>query len=398
MFFTAGDLGLLTKGTAFFSMFASGLLRCLLLIVLVFSGGIQARAVEFSGSYKNLLFQTRDSLETRLTTDLNRLRLVAEDSGNNFSWYMAYDQELLYGDLIASRDFSAIANIPEPTYIDASARISSGRRHDWQHSLYRGWLQFEYKKLQLTIGRQRIAWGSGRLWNPTDRFNPIDPTSLEPEEKLGVDSLFVEYEFSGFGAVQLVVAPGSSARNVSRKLALRLQDTIGETDYALMLGLIGRERVFSGDATTNLWNGGLRVELMHARPRGRRGSYTQATFGYDYTLTSNIFPAGLYLMAEYFFNGSPELHRQPSNIDRLNSRVRHQLALSAGYDLTALWRLDGLYIQDLSRGGYFFSPRLTWSASENIDLSLFLFLFSGNTRSEFGQRKNLYALQAEVYF
>ncbi len=371
--------------------------RCLLAVALMFCGGAQAWGIDLSGSYKNLLFQTRDSLDTALTTDLNRLRLVAEDSGGHFSWHVAYDHELLYGDLIASPDFRAIANIPEPTYVDAQARVSDGGRHDWQHSLYRGWIRFKYRRLQLTIGRQRIAWGSGRLWNPTDRFNPIDPTALEPEEKLGVDSLYAEYGFSEFGAVQLVAAPGRFSRRVSRKLALRLRDTIGETDYALMLGLIGRERIFGADVTTNLWDGGLRLEVMHARPRGGT-SYTQAIFGYDYTLTSDIFPAGLYLLAEYFFNGAPELSLQPSNIDRLNSRVRHQLGLSAGYDLTPLWRLDGLYIQDLSKGSRFFSPKLTWSAMENVDISLFAFLFSGNTTSEFGLRKNLYALQAEVYF
>jgi len=78
--------------------------------------------------------------------------------------------------------------------------------------------------------------------------------------------------------------------------------------------------------------------------------------------------------------------------------VCHQLGLSAGYDLTPLWRLDGLYIQDLSRGGRFFSPRLTWSAREDLDITLFAFLFSGNAVSEFGLRRNLYALQAEFYF
>ncbi len=356
-----------------------------------------AQAIELSGNYKNLFFHTKDSLQVPLNTDLNRLRLVAENTGTHLSWHLAYDHELLYGDLIASPDYQALANIPERTWLDAQARLSSGQRHDWQHDLYRGWLKLEYHLFQVTAGRQRIAWGSGRMWNPTDRFNPVDPTALEPTEKLGVDSLFGEYEFSDFGAVQLVMAPGRASRNVSRKLALRLRDTVSEVDYAMMLGLIGRERVFGIDATTNLWDGGIRLEAMHARVKGG-ASYTQAVFGYDYTLTSNLFPAGLYLLAEYFFNGSPEQRRIASNMDRLNSRVRHQLGLSAGYDLTPLWRLEGIYIQDLSKGSRFFSPSLTWSVEENVDISLFAFLFSGGSTSEFGLRSNLYALQIEVYF
>ncbi len=36
--------------------------------------------------------------------------------------------------------------------------------------LYMDW---NYNKLELTLGRQRIAWGTSWTWNPTDIFNPL---------------------------------------------------------------------------------------------------------------------------------------------------------------------------------------------------------------------------------
>jgi len=371
------------------------------LLVLFWQGHLDAAepavSSTFGGSYKNLLFHSTDTAGTSLTTDLNRLRLTWDGSASVLSWYAAYDHELLYGELVSSPDFTAVANLPEPTWLDAKSRISDGSRHDWPHRLYRGWLRLDAGNVQLTAGRQRIAWGTGRIWNPADRFNPVDPTALEPSEKTGVDSLFAEYRYSGFGAVQFVAAPGKASHNVSHKLAVRIRDTIGETDVSMTVGKIGVERVLGGDVAANVADGTFRVEAMQAWPKGGK-AYAQASIGYDYTLSNDAFPEGLYLLVEYFYNGAPGAAPVLAPVDRLYSLARHAAAFSAGYDITPLWRLDGTVIWDASDNSRFFLPNLTWSASENLDISLFALLFGGKQVSEFGRRNNLYALQAEIYF
>jgi len=115
-------------------------------------------------------------------------------------------------------------------------------------------------------------------------------------------------------------------------------------------------------------------------------------------LSNDVFPDGLYLLAEYFYNGAPGTAPVLAPVDRLYSLARHAIALSAGYDITPLWRLAGTVIWDASDNSQFFLPSLSWSAAENIDVSLFALLFDGKQESEFGRRENLYALQAEVYF
>ena len=357
----------------------------------------QSVSSTFGGSYKNLLFHSKDTTGTSLTTDLNRLRLTWDGSLSLLSWYAAYDHELRYGDLISSPDYQAVANLPEPTWIDAMDRISDGGRHDWRHSLHRGWLRLDAGNVQLTVGRQRIAWGTGRIWNPTDRFNPVDPTALEPDEKTGVDSLFAEYRYSGFGAVQFVSAPGKASHDVSRKLAFRVRDTFGETDVSMTAGKIGVERVLGGDVAANIFDGTFRVEAMQAWPKGGK-AYAQASVGYDYTLSNDVFPDGLYLLAEYFYNGAPGTAPNLEPVDRLYSLARHAVGLSAGYDITPLWRVDGTVIWDANDNSRFFLPSLNWSAAENLDIILFALLFDGKQASEFGRRNNLYALQLELFF
>lgn len=374
-----------------------------MLIVCMLMASLHARAEEPSlesslgGSYKNLLFHSKDTSATTLTSDLNRLRLAWEGVASTLSWYAAYDHELLYGELVSSPDFTTVANLPEPTWLDEKGRISDGSRYDWTHRLYRAWLRYNDEHIELKAGRQRIAWGTGRIWNPTDRFNPVDPTALEPSEKTGVDALFSEYRYSGFGALQLVAAPGQASHFVSRKFALRWRDTFGESDVSLTAGRVGVETVLGGDVAANIADGTLRLEAMQAWPRGGN-RFAQVSAGYDYTLTNDAFPDGLYLLIEYFYNGAPGAAPSLAPVDRLYSLARHSVGVSAGYDLTPLWRLDGTVIWDASDNSRFFLPNLTWSASENIDISAFALLFGGDAASEFGRRENLYALQAEVYF
>jgi len=352
-------------------------------------------AVEFSGRYTNLLFNTRDSLQQNRTTDLNRLRLAMDGDVGPVRFHLAYDHELLWGGLVADPVVAAALARPEPTWIDASAAISQRTHLNWRHTLYRGWLEYEYGPVQLKLGRQRIAWGSGRIWNPTDRFNPVQPTALEPEQKLGVDAGMLVWNYGGNGSVTAVAAPARPSSRTARKLALRWQDTFGEFDVALMGGRINNENMFGLDITGNLGDAGVRLEWMQAR-NPRQGDYGQLSTGIDYTWRHAWFPNGLYMAIEYFYNGAAGAVRQMQ--DRLNGRVRHLIGGMLGYDLTPLWRFDLLLIADPQQGGAFISPSLKWSALENVDIQGFVQLPQGAGGSEFATLESLYALRVDWYF
>ncbi len=352
-------------------------------------------ALEFSGQYTNLLFETHDSLKQNRTTDLNRLRLEVDDDYGHVRFHLAYDHELLWGGLVADPVLAAVLRQPDPTWLDASATISRRMHFNWRHDLYRGWVEYEAGQMRVKLGRQRIAWGSGRIWNPTDRFNPVQPTALEPDQKLGVDAGRIEWNYAGNGSLIAVAAPARPSSRTSRKLALRWQDTFGEFDLALMAGRINNENMFGVDITGNMGDAGVRLEWMQAR-NPLDGGYGQLSVGIDYTLHHPWFSNGLYMALEYFYNGvagSPRFKQ-----DRLNSRSNHLLGSMLGYDLTPLWRIDLLLIADLQQSGWFIAPSITWSVDENMDLSFFAQLPQGGGSSEFAVFEPLYAVRADWYF
>jgi len=355
----------------------------------------RASALEFSGQYTNLLFETRDSLKHDRTTDLNRLRLEMDSDYGNFRFHLAYDHEVLWGGLVADPVVAAALHQPDPTWINASAPIVQRSHINWRHTLYRGWVEYDAASINLKLGRQRIAWGSGRIWNPTDRFNPVQPTALEPEQKLGVDALRASWNYAGNGSLIAVAAPARPSTRTSRKLALRWQDTFGEFDVALMGGRIRNENIFGLDVTGNLGDAGIRLEWMQAR-NPLEGRYGQLSAGIDYTWHNAWFSNGLYTALEYFYNGAAGFTRIRQ--DRLNSRSKHLLGGMLGYDLTPLWRIDLLLIADLHQSGWFIAPSITWSARENVDISFFAQFPQGNGASEFAEFEPLYAVRADWYF
>jgi len=379
--------------------------RCLLVSVSCLCAATPATALEtglpgeFSGSYRNLLFAGDNPAGHVVQTDLNRLRLEwtppVLDASGRLNAHLAYDNEFTAGGLVSTPVYQAATRIPEATWLDAEQTVLRRGRMFWRHRLYRGWVNWDNGDVQVKLGRQRIAWGSGRMWNPTDRFNPVDPTALEGDQKIGVDSALGEWRYRPSGAVQLVAAPGRGAHAVSRKTAMRVRDTFGEADISLLAGRMGSEQVAGADFAANVLDGGLHGEMLRARPSGA-SAYTQLSAGYEYTVLNAAFPEGLYLLGEYFFNGAAG--RVNGANERLNSTVKHLAGLSAGYDLTPLLRLEASTILDVVKGSSFVAPKLTCSLARNLELSVFGYIFAGPAGSEFGARTNLYVAQFDAYF
>jgi len=373
----------------------SGRLALLLIALLAMANA--AGAAGISGHYRNLVLQTTDSRGLATLTDLNRLRLSLAGSKGGLAWEVAYDNEWLTGGLLRDPAYRAVLLAPAPTYADLEANVHTGPSDLWRSRLYRGWVRYSTGAWQLTAGRQRLAWGSGRVWNPTDRFNPVLPTAIEPDQKLGVDAVSGTWRYSAFGSWQAVIAPGRTSRGVARKTALRWRDTVGTTDVALMAGDMGVERLAGLDVTGNLGEGAYRIEAVFSHP-DRGHNYAQVVAGYDYTVVNAWFPRGLYLGAEYFYDGlrAPLLPRLYN--DRWVARTASQFALLAGYDIADLWRLDLALLVDPIHQGLFAMPQLTWSLSDNVTLLAMAQWSHSRVGGEYAGLPAVYVLRLDWYW
>lgn len=127
-----------------------------------------------SGYYKNMLLRSETLAGERYTVDLNRLRLELKGQlAPVVSFDVQYDNEVLLGSYLRTTQFQLQKDQPPPQYWSAQANYVDRPGLYGVHSLYRAQLQFSFGDTDLRIGRQRIAWGTGRFWSPLDLLNPF---------------------------------------------------------------------------------------------------------------------------------------------------------------------------------------------------------------------------------
>lgn len=345
---------------------------------------------------RNITFRSEDPSGNPFAANLARARVEWQAGGERVHGHVAYDHEGLIGEILKQPAFAAGADAPEPTYFDGDALLRNDRRLWWRHRLYRAWVRADFADTQIVVGRQRVAWGSGRLWNPSDRFNPVAPTAFEQDEKVGVDAVRAQHRRGEHGGVEALWAPAAPARGVRRKLALRWFDTMAQSDYALALGRFADDTIIAGDLAANWREGTVRAQTVFANA-APDDDYAQATVGYDRTFAPALLPAGLYVAAEFFYNGAADVGAR-SGSDKLETRARRLFGVSLGYDLTPRWRVAGVGLYDFDGGGVFVAPTLTWSPLANTTLTFATQQAQGAADSEFGARPDQYFVMIEQVF
>ncbi len=365
--------------------------------------------------------------DERVMTSITRLRIRAEGRADeHWSANISADGELWAGDLDSfesefGREFRA------NSFMDASGEV--GESPSFHYSLYRAHINFESQYFEAVIGRQRIPWGVGRLWNPIDRFNAIRPLATEPDQSPGVDAVDARILFSGFSQLELVFAPKSHAGD--HDYAARLQGVLADVDYGLVVGVFDKATTAGLDLASNLGDAAGRLEIVYTHPTreiwpvraggpSRLEDFWQIVLSVDYNVD---WGSGLYLLAEHLYNGnalgfgsgkagtllplfertnSPPYYEAVSANRFGGSQVitfSSQLTgLQAGYQITPELGVNGLIIYDWEGESAVFFPSLTYNPLAWLDLTLGLQAGVGQDASEYGGVPVTAYLLVDAYF
>ena len=125
------------------------------------------------------------------------------------------------------------------------------------HTLDRLYLSILADRFTLTMGRQRIAWGTARFISAVDLFNPFDPTAIDKEEKLGVDAAVADIPLGAFSGLTLVFAPDLLASEIS--YAARIYANLLDYDLALTAGRFVDRYAVGFDFAGQVWD----LSLIH---------------------------------------------------------------------------------------------------------------------------------------
>jgi hypothetical protein len=375
-------------------LFSIALLFCLL-VDNSFAASDDTR-LSVEGHYKNLFYASESLSGDNFYADLNRLRLDMKISfPGKTSLRLVLDNEAIFGTVLDTPEFE-LFKTTRLTFYDLDAIFTDNPDFWARTTVYRIYFDIKSGKTHLTIGRQRVAWGSGRLWNPTDVFNPVSPFEIERDEKTGIDGIRFDYYINPLSSITFVYSPEREGRE---NLALRARTNYKGYDLSLLLGALSDRTVVGFDFAGNLGNASLRGEATYEDLRdgivltGQEEDFLRAVLSLDYT-----FPSTFYVLVEYLYNGGNlgEVLLQAVPQREIITRNENFIALGIGYDVTPLLRADGVAIVDIDGGGVFFNPSIKYNVHENTDWELGAQLFSGD--GEYEGFPQLFYTSIKIYF
>lgn len=372
-----------------------------ILAVMVLVPGFSAfgqTSTSIHGYAKNLAIRSSSLLSGEaFILDVSRFRAKGKVlGGSRFNAEAWLDTEVLLGRFVSSDEYNLAETYSRPSLLDLDWEVASGESYTVRQNLFRAFATVYFGQSLLTIGRQRIAWGSGFAWNPTDIINPFNPGAIELGERTGVDAAYLSVQAGTASRLELVVAAGG--REWSRTIfASRYGTNFREYDVALMAALMDDAWVAGGDFAGYIGGAGLRGELAFTRHAAGRGTI-RAVLNADYSFSN-----GLYSLAEVHYNGPGSQSKANYDVEALLqgdtfSLAQRYAALSVARGFSPLVGGALYALANLDDGSALVGPSLTASLADNVDMAASTYFFVGKSDTEYGGQHHVFFASLQWYY
>lgn len=241
------------------------------------------------------------------------------------------------------------------------------------NKIYRAYWQYTQNKSMLTIGRQRVSLGVGKIWNPIDVFNPINIEDIESNERKGDDIVKYQYDINEQLNLNVILA--------EKKKAIRLKRYFNFADMSLIAlnDNIANEDMLGFDLQGELLETGveLRSEGGFFKPKQEGKNYQNWIIGAEYA-----FQNSLIALIEY----------------KKNTKNNDNLATSFAYSLSFLSNINAIIIHNLDDNSNMQSISLDYSLSDDKTLDIGFYSYQGNDKTQYGDNPTSYYLKFFIHF
>ncbi|MEA2028006.1 MAG: hypothetical protein U9N49_03405 [Campylobacterota bacterium] len=361
-----------------------------------------------SFSYSEFNYKVENSnftISQNNTYNYHRLRLELDYKKNNFFATIIGDGVNYYGkDFINSTQFSIFTTIKSDTPFDTQSDFTIHDKSANYAKLYRAYMGYDDMTNRIVAGLQNITMGVGRIWNPTNIFNPKNIYALEPDEVYGVLALSYTRYLSEISHIHAVI---SQRADKSYKYALRYKGYIGFADFALSLihsndtKMVGYELEGDlGDTGIELRSEGAYIQSdIHTLSGIEERELYQMIIGADYGFENGITLIAEALYTSKTFNQNEMLLNLGSEILPSMNLSKFYGALLLAYTFDLSWSGSLTYIESFNdSNSRFISPNLTYSINDYSSISLGGMIYGGNAESEFGNISNSYYFKYHLAF
>jgi len=348
----------------------------------------------FVNTVKNISGELRPYDFNRFRTELN-----AQAPSENIRFKGILDVETFIGqDFLDSSVYNLIQD-PDPAlpfnpYLDVLESDDVTTRL----YLYRMWTEFKFNNANLVFGLQRIPFGVGRVWNPADTFNPINATSVESNERLGVFATRYTHYLTDLSFLEVLV---NFVNDMDLdRYALRYKGHHKGMDMGISYVQNSDFLMSAVEWESNLLETGIEVrsEIGIFNNNALDEKYVSGIMGLEYG-----FPNNLTALAEYFYNGLGTSDKEDYDTGILTcgnwNLGKHYVGGQMTYELSPLIMLSLASIYNLGDESFFHGPSIRYSVNDETTFSIGANIFTGTNSSEFGESfSNLYYVKLETYF
>ncbi|MFH0708845.1 MAG: hypothetical protein V2A75_01430 [Pseudomonadota bacterium] len=373
------------------------MMRKILVAVLLM---LSINAVEYETTFENSNFTLSSPLNGTGNQELyniNRFRLTENlREGNWFATAIGDIKNILGYDMINSISYKSASMIRSDTPF--STQSGTYDYHDGQMyaQLYRLYGGYTDEKQRVSIGLQKVSMGVGRIWNPTDLFNPKNPLALEPDEMYGVFALAYSYSPSSLSQITAVAAQRADK---SFKYAGRVKGYLGFADAALDIVSADDVTMIGYELEGELLNSGieLRSEGGWFDDKLLQKKFFQGLIGADYAFENSLMLIGEWLHTSRTFDHELQLGTASGASSNL-VRAGDYLGLSCGYQFDPLLYGTLSTIISADDGSFYTGPVFRYSLDDDMTLGIGAMFYGGKNDSEFGPLGQTYYLNFKVTF
>jgi len=292
-------------------------------------------------------------------------------------------------------------------YLSSESSEISKLMKDGQFYVDRLYMRIPVHKIDIIIGKQRIAWGSSFIFRPTDNFNKPNPLSLSGRKE-GVNALLAKAFTGGLSSVEFVLAPPDAFEQIGGtlkygKLGMRLSTNYLKTDTSVSYQYNGykKSHMLGLDIKGDL-KLGYHIETAYTYIIDDSiDNYIQSVLGLDYSFLGKFI-----LLGEYLYNGhglKSEGKLPADNFSLLDdfgyrhylySRITYQPDIFIGANIFTLWNMIDRSL--------IISPGIIYSFFQNTELQIYSQIFLGGNTDEYSSKRlgadQIYYLKLIVRF
>ncbi len=263
------------------------------------------------------------------------------------------------------------------------------------------WLDWYTQDLQVTVGRQRVAWGTAWVWNPTDLFNPLDILDFDYEERPATDAVRLQYYTGAVTKLDIAYKPAKDAED--QILAGLWSINKWNYDFNFIAGMRFKRWLTGFSWVGDILNAGFRGEVLVSQAPNKpdtnfiyialgesslssfKDPIISVSLSGDYT-----FPNTFYIHTEILYNNNGKTANTFLFLNEayklgMLTAARWSLYQEFAYDITPLLRgtLFGIFNPDDK--SFVVIPSLNYSFITNLDIYLIAMFFNGDQLTEFGE-------------